>query len=245
MTAPAGQEPQPADDEAAGELPAEEEIEQYAQRSSRKLLTFVVIGVLLFVLVRFTPLGDRLSNIDELTRMFKGGGMRAEFYFVLLSGFLMMLGVPRLLFCALAGAAFGFWDGMWASLAGSLLGSFVAFWAARWGGRDWLTQRFGQNRFFSRIVHAKPTVASVLLIRMLPVSNVIINVGLALSKVRNTAFLIGSLLGFVPQGAVAVMIGSGVTQNVPWVGAAQLGVAAVLLLGIWWYTSWHKRRKRS
>ena len=147
-----------------------------------------------------------------------------------------MVGVPRLLFCALAGFAFGFWQGLLWSTLGSLLGSFVAFRAARWGGREWLTERFGKNRFFGRIVHAKPTIASVVLIRMLPVSNGIINLGLALSKVRNRAFVFGSIIGFLPQGVVAVIVGSGVAQDVPWAGAVQLGVAAVLLAGIWVWT---------
>ena len=48
--------------------------------------------------------------------------------------------------------------------------------------------------------------------------------------------LIGSVIGFLPQGVVAVIVGSGVAQDVPWAGAVQLGVAAVLLAGIWFWT---------
>ena len=222
-------------EEALEDVPAEE-LEQVAHNTSRKLLTLVCIGVVLFGLIQFTPLGQQLRDWNTLAGMFKGGGLRAELYFVLLSGFLIMVGVPRLLFCALAGFAFGFWQGLLWSTLGSLLGSFVAFRAARWGGREWLTERFGKNRFFGRIVHAKPTIASVVLIRMLPVSNGIINLGLALSKVRNRAFVIGSIIGFMPQGVVAVIVGSGVAQDVPWAGAVQLGAAAVLLAGIWVWT---------
>ena len=35
---------------------------------------------------------------------------------------------------------------------------------------------------------------------------------------------------------MAVIVGSGVAQDVPWAGAVQLGVAAVLLAGIWFWT---------
>ena len=42
--------------------------------------------------------------------------------------------------------------------------------------------------------------------------------------------------GVLPQGVVAVIVGSGVAQDVPWAGAVQLGVAAVLLAGIWVWT---------
>ena len=216
-------------------------IEQYARNSARKLWVFVILGVALFVAVRFTPLGEHISSVSSLKQMFQSNDWRTELYFVLLSAFLIMVGVPRLLFCALAGAAFGLWDGLWTSTLASVLGSFVAFRAARWGGRDWLTQRFGQHRLFSRIVHAKPTIGSVFLIRLLPVSNAIINVGLALSKVRNTAFLLGSLLGFLPQGVLAVLIGSGVTHDAPWMGGVQIGVVIVVVAAAAWYA--RKRRQ--
>lgn len=226
--------------EALQEVP-QAELEQVAQNTSRKLLILVLAGAALFALVRLTPLAASLQDLGAFSQTFKGGGLRAELYFVLISGFLVMVGVPRLLFYALGGMAFGLWQGLLWSQAGCLLGSFIAFRAARWGGKEWLTQRFGGNRFFARIVHARPTVASVVVMRMLPVSNGVINVGLALSKVRNRAFLAGSFIGFLPQGVVAVMIGSGIAQDVPWAGAAQIGMAASLLLGIWW---WARRKKR-
>ena len=93
-------------------------------------------------------------------------------------------------------------------------------------------------------MHAKPTVASVALMRMLPVSNVIINAGLALSHVGNRAFLLGSLVGFLPQGVVAVVIGSGMAEDVPWAGAAQIGIACILLLAIVFWTSKKNRRNQ-
>ena len=74
-------------------------------------------------------------------------------------------------------------------------------------------------------------------------SNAIINFGLALSSVGSKAFLLGSLIGFLPQGVVAVVIGSGVASDVPWAGAAQIGVAAVLLLATLSWTSRHRRNR--
>lgn len=220
------------------------EIEQVAQNTSRKLLTLLVIGGILFLVLHFTPLGRQVRDWDTLAGLFKTAGFRAELYFVLISSFLIMAGVPRLLFCALGGFAFGFWEGLLWSLVGSLIGSFIAFRAARWGGREWLSERFGKQRLFGRIVHAKPTVASVAVIRMLPVANAIMNFGLALSHVGNRAFLLGSLLGFLPQGVVATIIGSGMAQDVPWAGATQIGLAGVLLLAVFLWASKHRRQQR-
>lgn len=218
------------------------EIEQVARSTSRKLLTLLGIGALLLVIVHTTPLGDHVRNWDALTETVKAGGIKAYAYFFLISTFLIMVGTPRLLFYGLGGFAFGFWEGLLWSLLSSLLGSFLSFRAARWGGRDWLLERFSRRPFFNRIAQAKPTVSSVALMRMLPVSNAIINAGLALSHVRNRAFLIGSLVGFLPQGIVAVVIGSGMAEDVPWAGAAQIALAAVLLLVPLYWSSRQRRQ---
>ena len=219
------------------------ELEQVAENTSRKLLILLGIGALILLLIHTTPFGEQFRNWDALAHTFEGGGIKAELYFVLISSVLMTFGAPRLLFCGLAGFAFGFWEGLFWSLASSLLGSFMAFRAARWGGKGWLTERFGHRRFFGRIVRSKPTVASVYAMRMLPVSNAIINIGLALSHVGDRAFLLGSLLGFLPQGIVAVIIGSGMATDVPWMGAAQIGVAGIVLLATFFWTA-RKHRKR-
>ena len=220
------------------------ELEDVAQTTSRKLLTLLVIGGFLLVAIHATSLGQQVRDWDKLADLFKGGGGRAEIYFVLLSSLLIMAGVPRLLFCAVGGFAFGFWEGLFWSMFSSLVGSFAAFRAARWGGREWLAERFGKKRFFGRIMLAKPNVVSVALIRQLPVSNAIINIGLALGHVGNRAFLFGSLIGFLPQGVVAVVFGSGVAHDVPWAGAGQMGVAAVLLLAVFlWASKKHWKRR--
>jgi uncharacterized membrane protein YdjX (TVP38/TMEM64 family) len=228
-------------DESQEEAPTPE-LEQVAQYTSRKLLILLAVGAALLLVIHATPFGEHVRNWDALAELFTAGGLKAEIYFVLISSFLIMLGTPRLLFCALGGFAFGFWEGTFWSLLSNLIGSFLAFRAARWGGKAWLTERFGQRRFFSRIAHAKPTISSVAFIRMLPVSNAIINIGLALSHVGNRAFLLGSLIGFMPQGIVAVIIGSGMAEDVPWAGAAQIGIAGVLLLAILFWTSRQRRK---
>jgi uncharacterized membrane protein YdjX (TVP38/TMEM64 family) len=219
------------------------EIGQAAQNTSRKLLTLLAISGFIFLALHFTPFGQQARDWDTLNSLFKTGGFQSELYFVLISALLIMAGVPRLLFYAMGGFAFGFWEGLLCSLLGSLTGSFIAFQAARWGGREWLSGRFGKQRFFGRIVHAKPTILSVALIRMLPATNVVMNFGLAFSHVDNRAFVLGSLIGFLPQGVVATIIGSGLAQDVPWAGAAQLGFAGILLVAIF-VAATRQRRQR-
>ena len=223
------------------EAPAPD-LEQVARNTSRKLLILLAIGASLLWVIHATPLGDQVRNSEALVNLFKSGGLKAELYFTVISAFLIMLGTPRLLFCALAGLVFGFWAGLWWSLLGSIVGSFAAFRAARWGGRAWLVERFGQRPFFKRLVDAEPTFVSVVVMRMLPVSNGLINIGLALSQVNARDFLLGSLVGFLPQGVVAVVVGSGLAKEIPWAGGVQIGTAGVLLLCIYLWAS--RRRKK-
>lgn len=216
------------------------DLEQVAS-TSRRLLILLAVGAGLLLLIHATPLGDKVRSSEALIGLFRSGGLEAEFYFAVISAFLIMLGTPRLLFFALGGLIFGFWAGLCWSLLGSLLGSYAAFRAARWGGRAWLSARFGSRHFFKRIIQAEPSIASVVVMRMLPVSNVLINIGLALSQVSSGHFLLGSLIGFLPQGVVAVLVGSGLSTDIPWAGGLQIGVAGVFMAGIYF---WAVRRRK-
>lgn len=227
------------EDETAADAPIPD-LEQVATNTSRKLLVLLGIGAILLYVFNFTPLGRQIRDWDTLVAIFKTQDLRGEIYFVVISTLLTAAGVPRLLFYALGGFAFGFWEGLAWSLCSSLLGSFMAFRIARWGSRTWLIEHFGKRRFFNRIAHAEPTITSVALMRMLPVSNVLINFGLALSQAGNRAFLLGSLVGFLPQGIVAVIIGSGIAKEVPWAGALQIGGAGILLVCLF---AWSKRQR--
>ena len=79
--------------------------------------------------------------------------------------------------------------------------------------------------------------------RMLPVSNAIINAGLALSEVGNSAFLLGSLVGFLPQGVIAVIIGTGMADDIPWAGPLQLVIVGILLV-LTFFLSARNRKKQ-
>lgn len=201
----------------------------------RRALIFVVVVALAFILLHLTPLRDVVEDLQHLRAFIDGFGVRGEFAFAVLTALLMALGTPRLLFYGLAGLLFGFWEGLAAALAGSLLGALVMFRAARWGGRSWVRRRFGEHRLFGRIASVRPTVMAVIMIRQLPLSNVFINVGLALSRVSSRTFLLGTFIGYLPQGVVACLVGSGFASGLAWEGMVQLLLACVFVvaLGVW------------
>lgn len=208
----------------------EAELQRAARAGTRKLLILIAVAAVLFVLLEFTPAGERVRDWPALYELMAGGDGEAALWFVAVTVVLMMVGTPRLLFYALGGFAFGFWNGLALALVASLIASWLVFRIARWGGRDWLRGRFGGHRLFARIVGTRPTALSVALVRCLPVSNLIINLALAMSRVRSRAFVLGTLLGFLPQGVVAVLIGAGIADEVAWEGAVQLAAAALIVL---------------
>lgn len=221
--------------------PDEPALEEVARSSSRKLLVLLAVGVAIILVSHYTPIGDRVRDWDAISALVDEGGVEAAVYFVALTAALMAVGTPRLPFYALGGFAFGFVDGLMLSVCGSLIGSFVMFRAARWGGRSWLVGRFGAKPAFRRVTDTKPTPLAVALVRMLPISNALINIGLSLSRVGNGAFLLGTLLGFLPQGVVATLIGAGIADDVLWEGAVPLAIAGFVLLAI---VVWASRRMR-
>ncbi|MBA4743101.1 MAG: VTT domain-containing protein [Azoarcus sp.] len=208
----------------------EAEFERAAHSGTRKLVILIAVAIVLFVLLEFTPAGERVRDWPALYELMAGGDGEAALWFVGVTIALMMVGTPRLLFYALGGFAFGFWVGLALALVASLIASWLVFRIARWGGRGWLRRRFGGHRLFARIVGTRPTALSVALVRCLPLSNLIINLALAMSRVRSRAFVLGTLLGFLPQGVVAVLLGAGIADDVAWEGAVQLAAAALIVL---------------
>lgn len=197
------------------------------------ILVLMVFGVL--AILHLTPIGQLTGSVQSLRSFINSFGVRGELTFALLTALMMAIGAPRLIFYGFGGLLFGFWDGLLAALVGSLFGSLVMFRIARWGGRKWVRQRFGEHRLFGRLAHVRPTVMAVVAIRQLPLSNVLINVGLALSRVRGRIFALGTLIGFLPQGIIASLIGGGLAEGLAWQGTLQLILACCLAigLGIW------------
>ena len=217
------------------------ESSQATRGAALRLLILLTVGAVALFALHGSPLGEQLRDWQTLAQWLQTDDLQARVYFFALSSPLVMLGTPRLIFFGLAGFAFGFPEGLFWSLSSTLTGSYLAFRIARWGGRAWLTVHFGKNRHFRRIADAQPGIASVALIRMLPISNLIINLALAVGSTGNRSFVLGSLAGFLPQGIVAVLIGSGLADELPWAGAAQIGCAGLLVLAV---VAWACRQGR-
>jgi uncharacterized membrane protein YdjX (TVP38/TMEM64 family) len=234
--------------ETPGETAEDMELEAVAPGLSRELkrmLTLLAAGVAAFALLYFTPIGSIARDVHSLRAFLAGDDLWAEVTYVGLVTVFVALGLPRLIFYGLGGLAFGFWQGLLLAQAGSLLGSYITFCAVRRGGRGWLEERFGSHRLVGKAFNIQSSVKAVVLIRQLPLSSVMINSGLALSKVTVRIFLIGSFIGFLPQGVVATLIGSGIVDEKVLEGFGKLLAAGIVLLigAVWLWRRTAGRRK--
>lgn len=209
----------------------------------RRLILLLAAAAGAFCLFYFTPLGELARDIHKLRTFLAGDDWWAELVYVLIVVVLVALGAPRLIFYLLGGLAFGFWQGLLLAQVGAVIGSWLTFTAVRHGGRGWLQQRFGSHRFVGKAFRVRSSVKAVVMIRQLPLTSVMINGGLALSRVSPRVFLLGTFIGYLPQGIIAVLIGSGVVDEKAMEGLGKLFAAGIVLsVGAFMLWRWRKGR---
>ena len=186
-----------------------------------------------------------LLSEDWIDREVRGKGIPGELLYVAVGGVATAVAVPRHLISFLGGYAFGLGLGTALALAATELGCLLVFFYARFVGRPLISGRLrARVRRIEDFLAANP-FSMTLLIRLLPVGNNFATCFAAgVSRVPARPFLLGSLLGYIPQTMVFALAGSGIEMG------ANLRVALAVLLfvvsgaiGIWLYR--HYRHGKS
>ncbi len=144
-------------------------------------------------------------------------GERGPAVFTLLAAVACAVGVPRQVVAYAAGLAFGFWPGLGFALVAELAGCAADFFWARLAARRWAAAfiarsmaRGGRVARMERFL-VDNAFSATLTLRLLPVgSNIVLNLLAGVSAVAAGPFLAASLLGYVPQTVVFVLLGGGV-----------------------------------
>jgi len=181
-------------------------------------------------------LGNMLSQ-DWIDREVRDQGIPGELLYVVVSAVLTAIAVPRHLVSFLGGYAFGVSLGTALALLATELGCVLTFYYARIVGRQLVSAHLGERvRRIEEFLAANP-FSMTLLVRLLPVgNNFATSLAAGVSRVPARPFLLGSLLGYLPQTLVFALAGSGVDLG----SAPQIAVAALLLvasgmIGAWMY----------
>lgn len=179
-----------------------------------------------------------------LDQMLHGAGVLREgawgrLVFVAGAGLWCAFGLPRQVAAFAAGLAYGALEGLALITVASALGSLCGFYWARWAGQGRVLRagsgRLGQSLARLDGVLTGQPFLSVLTLRLLPVgSALLLNLLCGLSGMGVWPFLLATVLGGLPQNAMAALLGAGAGVGAVW----QYAAAAALFvlsgaLGVW------------
>ena len=202
------------------------------------LLGVVLLGALAY---RLTPVRTWLEPAGELAAWARRTGWWGVLAFYGASTGLIFAGVPRLLFCPIAGALYGFWGGLALCMLSPSISYFTTFLLVR-----------GRRRPDTRVVLPRrlaflgrnPGFAGVVLARLIPLPGMVITLALSLSTVSRTSYLLGTMVGLIPEAAPLVLLGCGLLHPGPQ-SYVHFAVIAVLLVGSFWFAlRYYQKRQR-
>jgi uncharacterized membrane protein YdjX (TVP38/TMEM64 family) len=201
----------------AGEKAAEKPVPE--KRELRKnLLKAVVLAALLITvlaIVRFSPLAAHLkvSNIKVMQHKLSEFGGLAPLLFLIGGAFVITMGVPRAVVSILGGLVFGLFWGILLALLAALLGSTIIFLLTKWLGRPLFKQKVGG--YLKAIENHTKTdgFLMVIILRQLPLTSLLINVLIGLTSISMGIFILGSIVGLLPEIIIFALFGSSLQEN--------------------------------
>jgi uncharacterized membrane protein YdjX (TVP38/TMEM64 family) len=189
------------------------------EREFRKnLLKAVLLAVLLITvlaIVRFSPLGEylRVSNIEALKQRLVEFGALAPLVFLFGGAIAITLGVPRSVVSILGGLVFGLLGGILLALPAALLGSAFIFLLTKWLGRPLFKQKVGGYLKVLENYTQTDGFLIVIIMRQLPLTSLLINVLIGLTSISMGIFLLGSIVGLLPETVIFALFGSSLQEN--------------------------------
>jgi uncharacterized membrane protein YdjX (TVP38/TMEM64 family) len=202
----------------------------------RVLLLALLVGSA--VVAWLTGLHEQV-DVESLRALVEETGVWGPLVFVLLFG-LEGLGVPTIVFLAVAIALWPPWLATLLNWGGAMFAGIVGFAYARYVGRDWVAQRLPESmrRFEARVVERE--LETVIALRLFFFASAPAHWALGLSPVGFRHFLLGSAIGYVP-GALFVSYAGGSAlewlrhqPNELWMGLAGAFIAAVIGFRLCW-----------
>ncbi len=181
--------------------------------TAKALKPMLMAGGLVAVAAALPLLGHGAAQ-TELVNTVSQGGLKGQTFFLLLSTFLIAIGLPRQVPSFAAGYVFGPVYGTIIALVAQVLACSLDFIWARAVGQGFIRRRFGDR--FAKIdkTLSGHTFVTTLTLRLLPVgNNLLLNLAAGLSSVRLLPFLAASALGFIPQTLVFALFGHGSLPN--------------------------------
>lgn len=177
------------------------------------MLAALLIAVL--AVVHFSQLGEylKVSNIDLLQQKLSAFGGLAPLIFLVGGALVITLGVPRAVVSILGGLVFGLLGGIMLALVAVLLGSSIIFLLTKWLGRPLFKQKVGG--YLKAIENHTKTdgFLMVIILRQLPLTSLLINMLIGLTSVSMGIFILGSIVGLLPEIIIFALFGSSLKES--------------------------------
>jgi len=195
-----------------------------ASRYFRKGLLFLLFCGLFGWVLSSSSMFETL-NQQWIDLHIRHNGLRGMLYFMLIGALATAIGCPRQLVAFLGGYAFGVVNGTLLSTLGVGMGCVLSLFFARIVVRPFVNRRF-PNRIvkINDFLSVRPVVKTII-IRLLPIgNNLVTNLIAGVTAVKARYFVLGSLIGYVPQMAIFALMGKGVVVMSVW----KIGLSVVL-----------------
>jgi uncharacterized membrane protein YdjX (TVP38/TMEM64 family) len=168
------------------------------------LLALIAAG---FLVLRFTPLGERLNSVLDRERLMAlRESLQARWWtaplLILLYAVFAPLGAPVSPLMLAGGAIFGTLTGSALNFLGTFVGAAGSFFLSRALGRDFVVHLAGERLRRAERLVARRGFWTLIRIRFLPIPFPLVNYGAALAGVPATLFLVTTAIGLVPANLV-------------------------------------------
>jgi uncharacterized membrane protein YdjX (TVP38/TMEM64 family) len=116
-----------------------------------------------------------------------------------------------------------------------LLGNYISFILIRAGVRDWAQRELSRRAPLQRSIQLiqQKGALGVVLARQLPLPGMLINLACALFPITHFDFVVGTLIGQLPQAIPFTLIGAGVLQASFEKSVGLIGLAVVIAVLAW------------
>lgn len=196
------------------------------------VLLFLLLSLLIALFVRFVPDTESMSAFVDAH--LRGDSPADALLFILLTGVLGCVAVPRQVLAFAGGYVFGWGWGCALVTLGCMLCCGIALHLARLLGRAAVERRLGQKADRYNSMLSKAPFRMAMLLRLVPTGN---NLGFSLlagvSRIPARPFIFGSGVGYLPQNIVFSLLGSGVRVDPLWRTAGSAVLLALTLLLAW------------
>lgn len=180
-----------------------------ANAAAKALKPALMAGGLIAIAAALPLMGHGTAQ-TTLASALAQGGLRGQTVFLLLSTFLVAIGLPRQIPAFAAGYAFGPWYGTVIALVAQVLACSLDFIWARAIAQDFCRRKFGSKLAWVDRTLARHPFTATLMLRLMPIgSNLLLNLAAGLTSIRMLPFLAASAIGFIPQTLVFALLGKG------------------------------------